>query len=105
MFGKLLQPEASFWLKMHKKHLATGLHPGPQGEHRALPTRPSWILGAAEGKGGQERDKTGRWEIVPPNFRIRHWRCVTKTVLWISHGVLVVIVVVGDYDSADFSGL
>jgi len=68
MFGKLLQPEASFWLKMHKKHLATGLHPGPQGEHRALPRRPSWILGAAEGKGGQERNKTGRWEIAPPQF-------------------------------------
>jgi len=39
----LLQPEAVFLLKMHKKHLVTGLHPGPQGELPALLQTPSWI--------------------------------------------------------------
>jgi len=33
MFGKLLQPEAIFGLKMHKKRLPTGLdRPFPHGE-------------------------------------------------------------------------
>jgi len=32
VFGKLLQPEAIFGLKMHKSHFVTGLCMGPQGE-------------------------------------------------------------------------